>query len=333
MEKRTCKLCSKTFSNGRALGGHMRSHMTILSPSPPPKPQSQPSPSSSSSSSSSEEEGNEAEEAKALSYGLRENPQKSFRIVDPEFSFAFDAGSVVQDRESETESSKHPSRWRSKRTRRQAESKPELELEPVSSVSDTTTEEDVALCLMMLSRDIWMKDSIKALPESEEEEEDEEEDEDEDEEDYSAPELKFYPKGRSKYQCGTCKKVFRSYQALGGHRASHKKIKAFTTAATPPATSAMRIQERESATVSAGRADDRRVHQCPVCFRVFGSGQALGGHKRSHLSASTSAAATAATKFNDNMIDLNLPAPVEDDDISQVELSAVSDAEFVDPAK
>jgi predicted amidohydrolase len=25
--------------------------------------------------------------------------------------------------------------------------------------------------------------------------------------------------------------------------------------------------------------------ECPVCFRVFGSGQALGGHKRSHMTA------------------------------------------------
>lgn len=30
---------------------------------------------------------------------------------------------------------------------------------------------------------------------------------------------------RSKYECATCKRTFKSHQALGGHRASHKKVK------------------------------------------------------------------------------------------------------------
>ena len=52
------------------------------------------------------EEGQEEEE-KAVFYGLRENPKRCTRLVDLEFSFAaVDTGSVVlQDRESETESS------------------------------------------------------------------------------------------------------------------------------------------------------------------------------------------------------------------------------------
>jgi hypothetical protein len=57
---------------------------------------------------------------------------------------------------------------------------------------------------------------------------------------------------------------------------------------------------------------------------VFGSGQALGGHKRSHLigsSTSISGVVEASTKLENNLIDLNLPAPVEDD-----EFSVVSDA-------
>nr|DAD18500.1 TPA_asm: hypothetical protein HUJ06_019963 [Nelumbo nucifera] len=351
MERHSCKLCFKRFANGRALGGHMRSHMATL----PPQPKTQPthpigdetesasssSPSSSSSSSGEEEE----EEEKALYYGLRENPKKSFRLVDPEFSFAVDAGSVVQDRESETESSRNPSRRRSKRNRKSSIAeqqqqqhqqqqqeevkKPKLsksskaestaEPEPVSSVSDTTPEEDVALCLMMLSRDIWMR---------EEEEEEEEEAERSIEESDNSEELKFPTRTRGRYQCGTCKKVFRSYQALGGHRASHKKIKGCTPSSSP----ASRTHELESELGNAGTSVvDRRIHECPVCFRVFGSGQALGGHKRSHLSASATAA--NSTKFGDNLIDLNLPAPLEDDDMSQVELSAVSDAEFVDQIK
>nr|DAD47783.1 TPA_asm: hypothetical protein HUJ06_017720 [Nelumbo nucifera] len=342
MERHSCKLCFKRFANGRALGGHMRSHMATL----PPQPKAQQihplgdeteSASSSSPSSSSSSSGEEEEKA-ALYYGLRENPKKSFRLVDPEFSFAVDAGSVVQDRESETESSRNPSWRRSKRNRKssiaeqqhQQEQRTELkkprsskpsktestaEPEPVSSVSDTTPEEDVALCLMMLSRDIWMRE--------EEEEGEKSIDESDDSE-----ELKFPTRTRGKYQCGTCKKVFRSYQALGGHRASHKKIRGCTPSSSPAA----RTHEAESELGNAGTSVvDRRIHECPVCFRVFASGQALGGHKRSHLSGSATAA--NSTKFGDNLIDLNLPAPLEDDDISQVELSAVSDAEFVDPIK
>ncbi|CAN0896069.1 Zinc finger protein ZAT9 [Linum grandiflorum] len=49
-----------------------------------------------------------------------------------------------------------------------------------------------------------------------------------------------------------------------------------------------------------------RVHECPICFKVFTSGQALGGHKRSHLSASIPAATN-----KDFLVDLNLPAPVD----------------------
>ncbi|XP_043715383.1 zinc finger protein ZAT9-like [Telopea speciosissima] len=374
MEKHSCKLCFRSFANGRALGGHMRSHMATLSI--PPKAQqihhhhhqqqqlrdetespSSASSSSSSSSSGEEEEEEEEEEEKGLYYGLRENPKKSFRLVDPEFSFAVDAGSVVQDRESETESSKNPSRRRSKRNRKssfigeqrnlqqhqqpqtpelkkpksskpsQAESLPEPE--PVSSVSDTTPEEDVARCLMMLSRDIWMRKEEEVETE-EEQEEDEEEAEKSMEESDDSEELKFPTRTRGRYQCGTCKKVFRSYQALGGHRASHKKIRGCTLSSSYAA----RTHEADSEPGNAGTSTvDRKIHECPVCFRVFGSGQAHGGHKRSHLSGSVTATATNTAKFGNNLIDLNLPAPVEDDDMSQVELSAVSDAEFVDPTK
>eukprot|EP01018_Ginkgo_biloba_P035813 Gb_01024 [translate_table: standard] len=31
------------------------------------------------------------------------------------------------------------------------------------------------------------------------------------------------------YECKTCNKVFHSFQALGGHRASHNKIKGFSS--------------------------------------------------------------------------------------------------------
>ncbi|XP_052194264.1 zinc finger protein ZAT9 [Diospyros lotus] len=321
MERHKCKLCLKSFANGRALGGHMRSHMmNLYLPQEQEEPfhgggheESESAASSSSSSSSSSDE-----EKDLLGYGLRENPKKSVRLVDPEFSFV---GSVVlQDRESETESCKNPIRRRSKRIRRSRVSVPELkrpkscwpEPEPGSSISGTTTEEDVAYCLMMLSRDKW-----KDRPEP-----GEELDQTDDELDELNKPTKQRPRG--KYKCDTCHKFFRSYQALGGHRASHKKAGASINNG-----GGVGVTNVES--VNAGFPEEK-IHECPVCFRVFSSGQALGGHKRSHVTGSSSlnpsTTAKPPSKFGETLIDLNLPAPVDDD-----EFSAVSDAELLNPIK
>lgn len=52
-------------------------------------------------------------------------------------------------------------------------------------------------------------------------------------------------------------------------------------------------------------------HECPICFRVFRSGQALGGHKRSHFLGGTEDKAMATGREVHEvpaLIDLNLPA-------------------------
>ncbi|KAK8944153.1 Zinc finger protein ZAT9 [Platanthera zijinensis] len=324
MEKHICKLCSRSFVNGRALGGHMRSHAVATRPAAASMKSLLAADCSSSSTSS-----REAEEGKGLCYGLRENPRKSFRMVDPEFSFAMAAASssVVQDRESETESSPQATaaafsykRRRSERPRRSAEL---LEAELLNSFSDNTSPEvDLAITFMLLSRDVWNR--------FEEEEEAEEYEAGEEE---TEPELiaaiKPQPspaKGRSRFQCGTCHKIFRSYQALGGHRASHKKSRS----CLPPVNESG-IKEIVSPETNADCKSS--VHICPICFREFACGQALGGHKRSHhLSSSTTtttninlASPPPPAKLRQSLFDLNLPAPLDDD----AELSAVSEAEFV----
>ncbi|KAK8555771.1 hypothetical protein V6N13_069852 [Hibiscus sabdariffa] len=58
----------------------------------------------------------------------------------------------------------------------------------------------------------------------------------------------------------------------------------------------------------AGDEDERR-HECGICFKVFTSGQALGGHKRSHL-------LTEARPKIHEFLDLNLPAPADEDETS-----------------
>ncbi|XP_047045527.1 zinc finger protein ZAT12-like [Lolium rigidum] len=60
------------------------------------------------------------------------------------------------------------------------------------------------------------------------------------------------------FVCKTCGRVFQSFQALGGHRASHKKP------------------------LLDGDDLKPKLHGCSVCGLEFAIGQALGGHMRRH---------------------------------------------------
>lgn len=151
---------------------------------------------------------------------------------------------------------------------------------------------------------------------------------------------------RSRFECTTCNKIFHSYQALGGHRASHKKIKGcfaskiessensietdvsrepIVTAESNPSKNCKiesSIIDQEMADQTSARSSKRsKGHECPICLKVFASGQALGGHKRSHLIGGGG----SERKHNQTIVvqkpipeirdflDLNLPAPVEED--------------------
>ncbi|KAL9302851.1 Zinc finger protein ZAT4 [Arabidopsis thaliana] len=310
MERYKCRFCFKSFINGRALGGHMRSHMLTLSAercviTGEAEEEVEERPSQLC------DDDDDTESDASSSSGEFDN-QKMNRLDDElEFDFAED-----DDVESETESSRiNPTRRRSKRTRKLGSfdfdfeklttSQPsELVAEPEhhSSASDTTTEEDLAFCLIMLSRDKWKQQKKKKQRVEEDET-------DHDSEDYKSS------KSRGRFKCETCGKVFKSYQALGGHRASHKKNKACMT----------KTEQVETEYVLGVK--EKKVHECPICFRVFTSGQALGGHKRSHgsnigagrgLSVSQIVQIEEEVSVKQRMIDLNLPAPYEEDETSLV---------------
>ncbi|KAG6595299.1 Zinc finger protein ZAT11, partial [Cucurbita argyrosperma subsp. argyrosperma] len=70
------------------------------------------------------------------------------------------------------------------------------------------------------------------------------------------------------FQCKTCNRLFSSFQALGGHRASHKRPR---TAADEP----------------KDAAESKKMHECGLCGQVFSTGQALGGHMRRHRMTTT----------------------------------------------
>ncbi|KAG2243479.1 hypothetical protein Bca52824_094674 [Brassica carinata] len=115
------------------------------------------------------------------------------------------------------------------------------------------------------------------------------------------------------YQCKTCDRTFPSFQALGGHRASHKKPKAaaglhsdhdlkksiYNDAVSlhlnnvPTATPNNNSSHRSL--VVYGKAGNNKVHECGICGAEFTSGQALGGHMRRHRGAVVASAAASAS--------------------------------------
>ncbi|KAF3547238.1 hypothetical protein DY000_02008554 [Brassica cretica] len=66
-----------------------------------------------------------------------------------------------------------------------------------------------------------------------------------------------------------------------------------------------------------GAKKKSKGHECPICFRVFKSGQALGGHKRSHFLGNHEHRTLVIQQQHQvahemhTLIDLNLPAPID----------------------
>ncbi|KAL2324273.1 hypothetical protein Fmac_023331 [Flemingia macrophylla] len=110
------------------------------------------------------------------------------------------------------------------------------------------------------------------------------------------------------HRCTVCNKAFPSYQALGGHKASHRKSSSDSTASASAVA---------NDAVSASAAGAGRMHECSICHKAFPTGQALGGHKRCHYdggnNANNSGAAATSSSSSSHALrgfDLNLPAPL-----------------------
>lgn len=120
------------------------------------------------------------------------------------------------------------------------------------------------------------------------------------------------------YECKTCNRCFPSFQALGGHRASHKKPKVTAASGVEDENESNCLSLQLGKTVVAAESGNKaKVHECSICGSEFSSGQALGGHMRRHRPA---VAMTIESSSQDSKkqksilsLDLNLPAPAEDD--------------------
>ncbi|EXC13935.1 Zinc finger protein ZAT9 [Morus notabilis] len=250
-KQKICKICNKRYANGKALGGHMRSHLAKLPlPLPPPKP-NQPSVVSSTSPSLDE--------------------------LSQEFSSVVEDAILESENENENESRRrHVTRQRSKRRRR----------------SETFSAEEAAFFLVKLSKDKW--DKREAVGHHHEEE-------------------------VAKFKCETCNKVFGSYQALGGHKANHKKMMKSEISDDDEDNYESTDEEdgNEGRNNNYAVVDDHpiRTFECPFCFKVFGSGQALGGHKKVHFSNNLPIITRISSrKFGNSLIiDLNLPAVADEE--------------------
>nr|GMC94167.1 zinc finger protein ZAT11-like [Ipomoea batatas] len=82
------------------------------------------------------------------------------------------------------------------------------------------------------------------------------------------------------FECKTCNRQFSSFQALGGHRASHKRPRMMTAATAGEA----------AALLPPSSPPKPKTHECSICGLEFAIGQALGGHMRRHRAAGNDAA-------------------------------------------
>ena len=147
------------------------------------------------------------------------------------------------------------------------------------------------------------------------------------------------------YECKTCNRTFPSFQALGGHRASHKKPKALMAIGLEKKQQHLLSSDEEEFQLKTNKSpfslqlntkgnlysnnNKSKVHECSICGAEFTSGQALGGHMRRHRApvgtttpATLSFTPLALEPEEDHPrkkrnvlnldLDLNLPAPEDD---------------------
>ncbi|KAF6141674.1 hypothetical protein GIB67_001226 [Kingdonia uniflora] len=327
--KHFCRICKKGFGCGRALGGHMRAHGIVDNDNELIEDDEE-NPDSDNWDDDKVEPGSSSPPNNKRMYALRTNPNrlKSCKVCEncgEEFSSwklflehgkrsgrgCGGAGGDVDylvssgGSEDEEEGDRRGNGWyKGTRSRR---------AKMGNSNCPSSEEEDLAHCLVLLS-------SARVDPLVAEREESCASASKEDEEDQRNPlwnpvgidirishshasaNAKAKGVARGMFECKACKKVFTSHQALGGHRASHKKVKGCFAAKMDELEDSIVeedvIPHNEFPIIPFSNIPAKKkskVHECSICHRVFSSGQALGGHKRCHWLISNSQDNTPTT--------------------------------------
>lgn len=308
MEKnnsRVCGICDRYFSSAKAMGGHMRSHLAKLPIPPKPETKNQ------ALDRSADLTQSPIQFASSMTHHPKKKQTQNFRSLKRNI-FACLANS---NRENESGSyPKNPTRKRSK-CRRELIAAADTKAEPkqMSPIPETLHAEEAAMSLVMLSKGKWPESKEIKTQKMKESNKMEAKDGENGRDDSLTQ-----THSRARFKCERCGKMFRSHQALGGHKANHKKAKNICQEGD---------DSEDDRTGNNGDAVDQKEFQCPYCYRVFKSAQALGGHKKVHLSNSMVANVhIGANEFRGVLVvDLNFPAPREDEVISHthIEFSSV----------
>ncbi|XP_054782404.1 zinc finger protein ZAT4-like [Prosopis cineraria] len=376
--KHFCKICKKSFGCGRALGGHMRAHGIGDASWNLDDDED-------AASDWEEKQGGSGPPSMKRMYTLRTNPNrlKSCRVCEncgKEFlswkSFLEHGKCTSDDVESSPVSSpmsdgeydgedvvggQRGCRW----SKRKRSFRPKFGT--LNSICPSSEEEDLANCLMMLSNAIV--GPLAAATDPEESSASASRDEERRNPinfitpvSYCVPPVDNHkaksvvPKGL--FECKACKKIFNSHQALGGHRASHKKVKGcfasrldhledkdddvITHEEFLPIKSNSTVHDHPSnnnATLLMASSSSKRkskVHECSICHRTFSSGQALGGHKRCHwITPNAPASSTLARfqQFQDHMERLNQIPKFDNSEPLDLKLDLNLPAPAGDPAR
>ncbi|CAL5379079.1 unnamed protein product [Camellia sinensis] len=141
------------------------------------------------------------------------------------------------------------------------------------SENPPTEEEYLALCLIMLARGGSTASSSSSAAAT-----------------ATTDRHTLSPPPPASYKCSVCDKAFSSYQALGGHKASHRKLAASAAAAATTSDDHPSTSAASATTLNPSG----RTHECSICHKSFPTGQALGGHKRRHYDGGNNNSTTNA---------------------------------------
>ncbi|KAJ0704902.1 putative transcription factor C2H2 family [Helianthus annuus] len=115
------------------------------------------------------------------------------------------------------------------------------------------------------------------------------------------------------YECKTCSRTFPSFQALGGHRASHTKPRFIESDKPTPV-----FSDGEDTSTNNKKSSSKL---CSICGAEFNSGQALGGHMRRHRATNGNTNTNTNTNTTLSLIPYGHHVVVDDNNIYDDEKS------------